>query len=91
MFNDKWLNKGTSLQSIEEEIETKLDNIRNGLKAIEELHSEFELELKNTYLQDFDLSKTIIKNNILKIKIPLSKKTILKYIKYKIGGFNEKN
>ncbi len=35
--------------------------------------------------------KSNIKNNILKIKIPLSKKTILKYIKYKIGGFNEKN
>lgn len=35
--------------------------------------------------------KSNIKNNILKTKIPLSKKTILKYIKYKIGGFNEKN
>ncbi len=35
--------------------------------------------------------KSNIKNNILKIKIPLSKKTVLKYIKYKIGGFNEKN
>lgn len=74
LFNDKWLNKGTSLQSIEEEIETKLDNIRNGLKAIEELHSEFELELKNTYLQDFDLSKAIIKNNQLQEqKLKLSK------------------
>ena len=35
--------------------------------------------------------KSNIKNNILKIKIPLSKKTVSKYIKYKIGGFNEKN
>lgn len=66
LFSDKWLNKGTTLQSIEEEIKTRLNNIRNGLKAIEELHSEFELEIKNTYLQDFDLSKAIIKNNQLK-------------------------
>lgn len=66
LFNDKWLNKGTTLQSIEDEIKSRLDNIRSGLKAIEELHSEFELEIKNTYLQDFDLSKAIIKNNQLK-------------------------
>lgn len=66
LFNDKWLNKGTSLQSIEDEIKSKLNDIRSGLNAIEELHSEFELEIKNTYLQDFDLSKAIIKNNQLK-------------------------
>lgn len=66
LFNDKWLNKGTTLQSIEDEIKSKLAGIRSGLKAIEELHSEFELEIKNTYLQDFDLSKAIIKNNQLK-------------------------
>ena len=66
LFNDKWLNKGTTLQSIEDEMKSKLAGIRSGLKAIEELHSEFELEIKNTYLQDFDLSKAIIKNNQLK-------------------------
>lgn len=66
LFNDKWLNRGTTLQSIEDEIKNKLASIRSGLKAIEELHSEFELEIKNTYLQDFDLSKAIIKNNQLK-------------------------
>lgn len=66
LFNDKWLNKGTTLQSIEDEIKSRLDDIRSGLKAIEKLHSEFELEIKNTYLQDFDLSKAIIKNNQLK-------------------------
>lgn len=66
LFNDKWLNKGTTLQSIENELESKLNDIKSGLKAIEELHSEFELEIKNTYLQDFDLSKAIFKNNQLK-------------------------
>ena len=66
IFDDKWLNKGSKLTSIETEIKEKLDSIRSGINAIEELHSEFELELKNTYLQDFDLSKAIVKNNQLK-------------------------
>lgn len=66
IFDDKWLNKGSKLTSIETEIKEKLASIRSGLNAIEELHSEFELELKNTYLQDFDLSKAIVKNNQLK-------------------------
>lgn len=65
IFDDKWLNKGSKLTSIETEMKDKLDSIRSSLKAIEELHSEFELELKNTYLQDFDLSKAIVKNNQL--------------------------
>lgn len=65
IFDDKWLNKTTKLATVESEIKDKLDNIRNGLKAIEELHSEYELELKNTFLQDFDLANAIYKNNQL--------------------------
>ena len=37
------------------------------------------------------ISDVMFNNNYYYQKIPLSKKTILKYIKYKIGGFNEKN
>lgn len=65
IFDAKWLNKTVKLATIEEEITNKLDNIRNGLKAIEGLNSEFELEIKNTFLQDFDLSKAIFKNSQL--------------------------
>lgn len=70
LFNDKWLNKGSWKEDntspiIENEIIEIREKVRNGLKAIEELHSEFELELKNTFLQDFDLTKTIFKNNQL--------------------------
>ena len=70
LFNDKWLNKGSWKEDntspiIENEIIEIREKVRNGLKAIEELHSEFELELKNTFLQDFDLTKAIFKNNQL--------------------------
>lgn len=65
IFDNSWLNKTTKLATIQEEIQNKLNNIRTGLNAIEELHSDFEIELKNSFLQDFDLSKAIIKNNQL--------------------------
>lgn len=66
IFDMKWLNKTVKLPTIEEEIKDKLDGIRQGLKAIEELHSEFELEVKNTFLEEhFDLSKAIFKNTQL--------------------------
>ncbi len=70
LFNDKWLNKDSWKEDntspiIENEIIEIREKVRNGLKAIEELHSEFELELKNTFLQDFDLTKAIFKNNQL--------------------------
>lgn len=74
IFDDKWLNKGTKLTTIEEEIKSKLNNVRQGLKAIEDLHSEFELEVKNTFLQDFNLSNAIFKNTqLLERKEALSK------------------
>lgn len=74
IFDEKWLNKTVKLVAIEEEMKTKIDTIRQGLKAIEELHSEFELEVKNTFLQDFDLSKAIFKNTqLLEQKKVLSK------------------
>ena len=71
IFNDKWLNKGTWKEDntsplIEKEIIEIREKVKNGLKAIEELNSEFELEVKSTFLQNFDLSEAIFKNNQLK-------------------------
>lgn len=70
IFNDKWLNKGSWKSDgispiIESEINELKEKVRSGLKAIEELHSEFELEVKNTFLQDFDIAKAIFKNTQL--------------------------
>ena len=70
IFNDKWLNKGVWKSEgispiIESEINEVKEKVRSGLKAIEELHSEFELEVKNTFLQDFDIASAIFKNTQL--------------------------
>ncbi len=71
IFNDKWLNKGTWKEDntsplIEKEIIEIREKVTSGLKAIEELNSEFELEVKSTFLQNFDLSEAVFKNNQLK-------------------------
>lgn len=70
IFNIKWLNKGmwkkdNSSPEIEKEIIEIREKVKNGLKAIEDLNSEFELEVKNTFLQDFSLENAIFKNTQL--------------------------
>lgn len=79
VFNDKWLNKGSwkddgTSKVVVDDINAIKEKVRSGFKAIEELNSEFELELKNTFLQDYDLSKAIFKNTqLLEQKQTLSK------------------
>lgn len=70
VFNDKWLNKGSwkedgTSKVVLDDINSIKEKVRNGFKAIEELKSEFELELKNTFLVDYDVSKAIFKNTQL--------------------------
>lgn len=79
IFNDKWLNKGSwkedgTSKVVLDDINNIKEKVRNGFKAIEELKSEFELELKNTFLNDYDISKAIFKNKqLLEQKQALSK------------------
>lgn len=69
IFNDKWLNKGAwkgeKSKVVLDDIEHIKEIVRAGLQAIEELNSEFELEVKNTFLKDFNLSSAILKNSEL--------------------------
>lgn len=65
IFDEKWLNKTAKMKDIESSIETKLEQIRNDLITISELHSKYEIELKNDYLKHFDLGLIIRKNSEL--------------------------
>jgi len=69
VFNEKWLNKGSFNDKGEfklvNELEDKLNKIRDDLEAIKNLNSEHELALTNQYLKDFDLGKVITENNRL--------------------------
>lgn len=65
VFDEKWLNKSVNIEIVEKEIKEAIEKINNELKAIENLNSKYEVELKNDYLLNFDLGQVIIKNNKL--------------------------
>lgn len=66
IFDDKWLNKTTSIEKVEVEVIDKLDKIRKDIEAIDKLESNYRVELISHYINTFDLSSTIFKNNELK-------------------------
>lgn len=69
IFDEKWLNKGSFKEDgsfkFEEELINKINTIRNDLITIGELKSKYEIELKNDYLNHFQLGEVIRKNNEL--------------------------
>lgn len=65
IFDEKWLNKTAKMKDIENSLEIKLEQIRTDLITISELHSKYEIELKNDYLKHFDLGLIIRKNSEL--------------------------
>lgn len=88
IFEDKWLNKGSFNEKGEfklvNELQDKINRVRNDLIAIGELHSKYEVELKNDYLNNFDLSRVIAKNTelikkeeLLKVQQEESQKVII--------------
>lgn len=66
VFDNRWLNKTTKMTEVEQDIKNIIEKVNTGLQAIKELNSEFETELINTFLEDYDLSKAITKNTRLK-------------------------
>lgn len=69
IFDNRWLNKGAFNSNgtfkLEEELINKINKIRTDLVAISDLKSKYEVELKNNYLNYFDLGAVITKNNEL--------------------------
>ena len=65
IFDERWLNKTFDIKDVESAITSKLEQIRADLITISELHSKYEIELKNDYLMYFDLGLIIRKNSDL--------------------------
>lgn len=65
IFDERYLNKTFKIEDVEKDLISKLDKIRNDLITISELHSKYEIELKNDYLNNFDLGMIIRKNSEL--------------------------
>ena len=58
IFDAKWLNKGTTLKTVEAEIATKIANVNDDIKTIEAIGEDADL-LKPIYLDTLNLNSTI--------------------------------
>lgn len=66
IFNEKWLNATTTMKSINEEITKIVDDIKQGLDTISQLHTEYELQVKDKFLETLSLAIALNENNRLK-------------------------
>lgn len=59
IYNPRWLNTTYKGAEIEKEIIALFARIENDLRVIAELQSEYELQIKDTYLKNFDLTAAL--------------------------------
>lgn len=77
IVNAKWKNVTMPLDTIRNELGDKIFKIRNDLKIIVAFGSEFELNIKDKYLQSYDMSAALAEKNRLeeqKIKLAAAEK-----------------
>lgn len=58
-WNDKWLNSTYKIRDIELEISGTIHRVKTDLKVIEDMQSEFEVQLKDKYLLTLDLTSVM--------------------------------
>lgn len=74
IFNDKWLNATTSIKSIQEEINKLVDDVKVSLNTISSLHTEYELQVKDKYLETLNLPVALAENTRLKERAEMLEK-----------------
>jgi len=65
IVSSKWKNKTESLESVNNGIGDTLERIRGELETISTIHSEFEQQIKDVYLNDYNLSKALMEQKRL--------------------------
>lgn len=65
IFQTSWLNSTTTLASIKKEIKAKFQKVQDELQIISNLNSDFEIELRQTYIETLDLSAVMMKEQKL--------------------------
>lgn len=65
-WDNKWLNLGKKIADVKFEIDQRLEVIKNGLEAIDvNLQSDFKPQIRDIFLQTFDLTKALNENRRL--------------------------
>ena len=65
IVSSKWKNKAESLESVNNAIGDTLERIRGELETISTLHSPYEQQIKDVYLNDYNLSKALMEQKRL--------------------------
>jgi hypothetical protein len=65
IWNDRWLNATYDIKDIELEILGVIDRAKTDLQIIENMKSEFEIQLKDKYISSLDLSTVMQEKNRL--------------------------
>lgn len=65
IVSSKWKNKTESLESVNNAIGDTLERIRGELETISTLHSPYEQQIKDVYLNDYNLSKALMEQKRL--------------------------
>lgn len=65
IFDERWLNSSVSIASVNKDIDTRIEQIRNDFRAIATLNSEFTMQIKDKYLQTLNLSAALQENERL--------------------------
>lgn len=59
IFQERWLNATITMGSITKEITSTVEKVKTDLQVIETLNSEFDLQVKDKYLQTLDLTQAL--------------------------------
>lgn len=65
IFKAEYMNVTKPMKSIQEEIKAKIEKVAEDLKTIEELHTQYELQIKDYYIRTLDLSLALRENSRL--------------------------
>lgn len=65
IYTEQWENKGYTLKKVEKELVDAIEHINSDLRVISNFKSEFETELRATYLEALNLEKVLYKKESL--------------------------
>ncbi len=61
IFNEKWLNKGYSLESIKKEIKAQVESARDGIETIRLLGTKYESQMISAFMQSYNMNDALKK------------------------------
>ena len=61
LYNDKWTNKGYTLDAIRKEIKAQVDSVRDGINTIQLLGTKYESQMISAFLEAYNMNDALKK------------------------------